>query len=45
MAGQTLNSFGENGWDAINYSVFPIVGLCLLALLWLRFVTPKPEMA
>jgi MFS family permease len=43
MSGQTLNSFGAEGWNAINYSVFPVVGLCLVALFWLRFTSPKQE--
>ena len=37
MSGQTLNAFGDNGWNAINVTVFPVVGICLLSLLWLRF--------
>lgn len=37
MSGQTLNAFGEQGWDAINWIVFPVVSLCLLSLLWLRW--------
>ena len=41
MSGQTLNAFGAEGWNAINYAIFPIVGLCLLSLLWLKF-TSKP---
>ena len=45
MSGQTLNAFGAEGWDAINYIVFPMVGICLLALLWLRFVPGKPSAA
>ncbi|MEM9734527.1 MAG: MFS transporter [Pseudomonadota bacterium] len=41
MSGATLNAFGDAGWDAINIVVFPIVGLCLLGLLWLRFMDRK----
>ena len=41
MAGATLNIFGENGWNAINYAVFPVVGVCLLALLWLWILGRK----
>ncbi len=41
MSGQTLNAFGADGWNAINYTVFPIVGMCLLSLLWLRFQSPN----
>ncbi|MEP1206015.1 MAG: MFS transporter [Rhizobiaceae bacterium] len=41
MSGQTLNAFGDNGWNAINYTVFPVVGICLLSLLWLRFAEGK----
>ncbi len=33
MAGQTLNNFG---WALINWVVFPVVAICLFALLWLR---------
>ncbi|MEM8750926.1 MAG: MFS transporter [Pseudomonadota bacterium] len=37
MSGQTLNAFdGTAGWDATNYVIFPVVGLCLASLLWLR---------
>lgn len=43
MSGQTLNAFGAGGWNAINYTVYPIVGLCLLSLLWLRIVSPRPQ--
>ena len=42
MSGQTLNAFGDKGWDAINYTVFPVVGICLLALLWLQLME-KPK--
>lgn len=41
MSGATLNAFGEGGWDAINYVVFPVVALCLLGLLWLRLMERK----
>ncbi|MGI9364508.1 MAG: MFS transporter, partial [Rhizobiaceae bacterium] len=41
MSGTTLNAFGADGWNAINYTVFPVVGLCLLALIWLRLVSKK----
>ncbi len=41
MSGRTLNAFGADGWNAINYTVFPVVGICLLSLLWLRFQTSK----
>ena len=41
MAGATLNTFGANGWNAINYAVFPVVGVCLLALLWLRLLDQR----
>lgn len=40
MSGTTLNAFGADGWSAINYTVFPVVGLCLLALAWLRMISP-----
>ncbi len=37
MSGQTLNAFeGTLGWDAINYVIFPVVGVCLLSLGWLK---------
>ncbi len=37
MSGQTLNAFqGTQGWDVINYIVFPVVGICLLSLGWLK---------
>ena len=42
MSGQTLNAFGDNGWNAVNYTVFPVVGVCLAALLWLRLLDGKP---
>lgn len=41
MAGQILNAFGDNGWNAINYTVFPVVALCLLSLLWLRLISRR----
>ncbi len=36
MSGQTLNAFGEQGWDAINWTVFPVVVICLASLIWLK---------
>lgn len=36
MSGQTLNAFGADGWNAINYVVFPVISICLVSLLWLR---------
>ncbi len=33
MAGQTLNAFG---WYILNWFVFPVVMICLIALVWLR---------
>jgi MFS family permease len=41
MSGQTLNAFGADGWSAINYTVFPVVCICLLALLWLHKTAPR----
>ena len=42
MSGQTLNAFeGTLGWDAINYVVFPVVGICLLSLGWLKMKDRK----
>ena len=38
MSGQTLNAYGADGWNAINYAVYPIVGISLLALLWLQLI-------
>ncbi|MEN0040554.1 MAG: MFS transporter [Pseudomonadota bacterium] len=35
MSGNTLNMFGEAGWDAINIVVFPVTILCLGSLAWL----------
>ena len=43
MSGQTLNAFGENGWNAINYTVLPVTAVCLLSLLWLKFQRPERE--
>ena len=40
MSGTTLNAFGDAGWDAINWTVFPVVAICLLSLGWLRFTNP-----
>ncbi|MEE9375930.1 MAG: MFS transporter [Rhizobiaceae bacterium] len=39
MAGQTLNAYGAAGWNAINMVVFPVITICLLGLLWLKFQT------
>ncbi|MEE9314840.1 MAG: MFS transporter [Rhizobiaceae bacterium] len=36
MSGQTLNAFGADGWNAINYVVFPVITICLLSLYWLK---------
>ena len=36
MSGQTLNAFGASGWDAINWTVFPVVVVCLISLMWLK---------
>ena len=33
MSGLSLNNMG---WDFMNWIVFPIVGLCLLSLWWLK---------
>ena len=41
MAGQTLNAFGDQGWNAINYVVFPVVAICLLALAWISLGKDK----
>ena len=41
MSGQILNAFGDNGWNAINYTILPVVAVCLLSLLWLRTKTPR----
>ncbi|EFL90524.1 MFS transporter [Ahrensia sp. R2A130] len=41
MSGQTLNTFGEGGWDAINMVVFPVVALCLGSLGWLALKTRR----
>lgn len=38
MSGQTLNAFG---WDAINWAVFPVIGICMLALFWLVRYSPS----
>lgn len=32
MSGRVLNSFG---WEAVNWSVFPIIAVCLASLFWL----------
>jgi MFS family permease len=40
MSGQTLNAFG---WTAINYVAFPVVLVCLMALLWLSRYAPIAE--
>ena len=32
MSGQVLSAFG---WEAVNWSIFPIVAVCLLSLAWL----------
>ena len=44
MSGQTLNAFGAQGWNAINYAVFPVVVICLVSLIWLS-MTAKPQSA
>lgn len=41
MSGQTLNAFG---WDALNYVVFPVTTLCLIALTWL-VLSSRPSAA
>ena len=33
MSGQTLNAYG---WDFLNWIIFPVAGLALVALLWLK---------
>jgi len=34
MSGQTLNAYG---WDFLNWIIFPVAGMALLALLWLKW--------
>lgn len=38
MSGQTLNAYG---WDFLNWVIFPISGLALTSLLWLKWQTSK----
>ena len=33
MSGQTLNAWG---WDFLNWVIFPVVGICIVGLAWLR---------
>ncbi len=34
MSGQTLNAYG---WDFLNWIIFPVAGLALASLLWLKW--------
>lgn len=38
MSGQALNAYG---WDFLNWIIFPVSGLALISLLWLRYHTSK----
>lgn len=38
MSGQTLNAFG---WYMLNWIVFPVVAICLIALAWLHLKSQK----
>jgi predicted MFS family arabinose efflux permease len=42
MSGQTLNAFG---WTAVNLLAFPVVAICLAALLWLSRRQSNAELA
>ena len=41
MSGTTLNAFGAEGWQAINWVVFPVALVCLAGLGWLAFVEKR----
>lgn len=36
MSGKALNAYG---WDMLNWIIFPVSGLALISLLWLRYQT------
>lgn len=38
MSGQTLNAYG---WDFLNWIIFPVAGLAIASLLWLRLQDRK----
>ncbi len=38
MSGQTLNAYG---WDFLNWIIFPVAGLALISLLWLKLQKPN----
>jgi len=38
MSGKALNAYG---WDMLNWIIFPVSGLALISLLWLRYQTAK----
>lgn len=38
MSGQALNAYG---WDFLNWIIFPVSGLALISLFWLRYQTSK----
>lgn len=38
MSGQTLNAYG---WDFLNWIIFPVAGLALVSLLWLKLQDRK----
>ncbi len=38
MSGQALNAYG---WDFLNWIIFPVSGLALVSLLWLRYQSSK----
>ncbi len=40
MSGRTMNAYG---WTAINLIVFPVIAICLLALVWLVYKEKKAE--
>ena len=40
MSGQTLNAYG---WDFLNWIIFPVAGIALASLLWLKLNQSKIE--
>jgi MFS family permease len=40
MSGKALNAYG---WDMLNWIIFPVSGLALVSLLWLKYQSSKSE--
>ena len=35
MSGQTLNTYGSEGWNVTNMVIYPVITICLISLVWL----------